>query len=338
MPTAPVPRPSAPVAPTPPPTTVATLRRTAADDPAWQELVAANARYAQQAQARIAQEAAQAKELARVQKQMAARAAAQKRLSIAQAAAAAKATAAARLGLPADSTNTEAGAATETAVASLGPVPPLVPASPAVRESKRRSVSAVVAARQAEVKAALAAKAASFAATAPEKAETDVEEVAPARRPARPVASAAPTETRAARAQPDPRPAKEEAATATLYTVRPGDNLTRLAREQGLSLEQLKAWNKLTGETVMVGQQLRLTAPTDATATPMAAAPATARRAKTEVKTLPDSPKLATHVVQPGDTLFSIARRFGLSLEELKRLNHLASDQVKLGQKLVVGG
>jgi membrane-bound lytic murein transglycosylase D len=338
MPAAPAPRPTQPAAPTPPPTTVATLRRTAADDPAWQELVAANARYAQQAQARIAQEAAQAKELARVQKQMAARAAAQKRLSIAQAAAAAKASAAARLGLPTDSTGTEAGAATETTVASLSPALPLVPASPIVKENKRRSVSAIVAARQAEVKATLAARAASIAASAPEKAETDVEEVVPARRPARPVASAAPTETRTARTQAELRPAKEEAATATLYTVRPGDNLTRLAREQGVSLEQLKAWNKLTGETVMVGQQLRLTAPADATAAPVTVAPATARRAKAETKMLADSPRLATHVVQPGDTLFSIARRFGLSLEELKRLNHLASDQVKLGQKLVVGG
>ncbi|RZK11317.1 MAG: LysM domain-containing protein [Hymenobacter sp.] len=103
-------------------------------------------------------------------------------------------------------------------------------------------------------------------------------------------------------------------------------------------MEQLKAWNKLTNENVLAGQQLRLTAPADATALPPATpAPAT-RRAKAEVKPLADGPRLATHIVQPGDTLFSIARRFGLSLEELKRLNHLATDQVKLGQKLVVGG
>ncbi|RZK35279.1 MAG: LysM peptidoglycan-binding domain-containing protein [Hymenobacter sp.] len=130
--------------------------------------------------------------------------------------------------------------------------------------------------------------------------------------------------------------AKEDKA--PLYTVRPGDNLTKLAREQGVSLEQLKAWNKLTSENVLAGQQLRLAAPADATALPIAAPAPTARRVKTEVATLADGSKLATHIVQPGDTLFSIARRFGLSLEELKRLNHLASDQVKLGQKLVVGG
>ncbi len=332
LPAAPAPRPSQPAAPTPPPTTVAALRRTTPEDPAWQELVAANARYARQAQERIAQEAAQAKELARVQRLMAARAAAQKRLSITQAAAAAKVSAAARLGMAADSTATEAIAATETTGADLSPV---APASAPVREGRRRA-SSVVATRQAEVKAALAARAAQLI-TASDKDATDAEENAPARRPARPVAVAAMPETRPM-GRAEARPAREESASATLYTVRPGDNLTRLAREQGVSPEQLKEWNKLSSETVLVGQKLRLTAPADATAAPVAAAAPASRRAKAEAKMLADSPQLATHIVQPGDTLFSIARRFGLSLAELKRLNHLASDQVKLGQKLVVGG
>ena len=327
LPAAPVPRPSQPIFATPPPTTVATLRRAAPVDTAWQDLAAANARYARQAQERIAREAAQARELARVQRQIAARAAAQKRLSIAQAAAAAKASAAARLGMPADSVAAENP---DVAMAAVAPA-----ATPA-RESKRRSTSPA-ATRQAEAKATLVAKAAQMASAEPEKAETDAEEIAPARRSSRPVAAVAPSEARlAGRSQPEPRPAKEEPA--TLYTVRPGDNLTKLACEQGVTLDQLRAWNKLSSENVLVGQQLRLTAPADATAAPVTAAAPAARHAKNEAKSLADSPKLATHIVQPGDTLFSIARRFGLSLAELKRLNHLASDQVKLGQKLVVGG
>jgi len=323
---APAPRPSQPVAPTPPPTTVATLRRAAPVDSAWLALAAANARYAQQAQARIAQEAAQAKELARVQRQIAARAAAQKRLSIAQAAAAAKANAAARLGLPTDSAAT---AAPDVAVATLAPAAVAVAA---VRENKRRP-AASVAIRQPEVKTAL------IISNEAKPLETDAEEAAPARRSARPLALAPSAEARQANRSPaETRLAKEDSTPAILYTVRPGDNLTKLAREQGVPLEQLKAWNKITGETVLVGQQLRLTAPADATAVPVAATASASRRPKPEAKMLADSPKLATHVVQPGDTLFSIARRFGLSLQELKRLNHLASDQVKLGQKLVVGG
>ena len=324
LPASPAARPTPMVATPPPPATVATLRRAAPVDTAWQALAAANTRYAQQAQERIAREAAQARELARVQKQIAARAAAQKRISIAQAAAAAKANAAARLGVPADSI---AADNTEVAVASVVPAATVV--APA-RESKRRPANSVAVARQPEAKITQAAV------NDAKAAETEPEETTPTRRSTRLVASAATTETR--RTQPEPRPAKEEQAPATLYTVRPGDNLTKIAREQGITLDQLKAWNKLSAETVILGQQLRLAAPADATAVPVVAQVATTRRAKPGAAPIADSPKLATHIVQPGDTLFSIARRFGMSLEELKRLNHLASDQVKLGQKLVVGG
>ena len=47
-------------------------------------------------------------------------------------------------------------------------------------------------------------------------------------------------------------------------------------------------------------------------------------------------PDFSTHVVQKGDTLYNISRRFRVSVEQLRRLNKLKSDDVKLGQKLVV--
>ena len=113
--------------------------------------------------------------------------------------------------------------------------------------------------------------------------------------------------------------------------MQPGDNLTRLARERGLTVAQLVAWNGLRSETVVPGQRLRLAAPTDTDAARGAAAavrPAAPGPA--------DVPK--THLVQPGDTLYNISRRFGVSVQELRELNHLTSDEVKLGQKLVVRG
>ncbi|RYY11251.1 MAG: LysM peptidoglycan-binding domain-containing protein, partial [Cytophagaceae bacterium] len=197
-------------------------------------------------------------------------------------------------------------------------------AAPAVRNSRRREAAILASTPQPE--------ATTTGVAASEEASPT--EAATARRTTpRPVAA---TEARpSSRPQTEARRNKDEKleAPAALYTIRPGDNLTKLAREQGVSIAQLKAWNKLTTEQVVAGQQLRLSAP----AVPIAAAlAATPRRARPEAT----GPQLETHTVQPGDTLFSIARHFGLSLEELKRLNHLASDQVKLkpGQKLVVHG
>lgn len=317
-----VPTPAAPRAEQPqiaalaPPVTVATLRRTAPTDSTLQLLAAANARYARQAQERTAREVAQAQDLARLKKQLAARAAAAQRLSIAQAAAAAKAAAATRLGLPADS----------TAASTLAVAAPTQPSLPLARAAKRREAARATAARPVETVA---------------PAETTLtlapEDVASAPRAGRSGAASPLASGRAtSRTQSENRRAKEEKteSVATTYTVRLGDNLTKLASEQGVSIEQLKAWNKLTTENVMAGQQLRLTAPADATALP-AVAQATAPH---HAKNLFSGPRLETHTVQPGDTLFSIAKRFGLSLQELKRLNHLASDQVKPGQKLVVHG
>lgn len=307
-----VPQPTAPLvsgslvaaAPTPP-ATVAVLRRGAPADSAWQALAAANTRYARQAQERTARELAQAQELARTQKQLAARAAAARRLSIAQAAAAARAAAAVRLGLPAEPADSVEVASVE--------VPSVAPA-PTVRVVRRRQpVGSALVARPLVDTESIAMTSAEHPKLTPELADRS-----PARRPTHLMKEE----------QPE--------AVAKTYTVRPGDNLTKLAQEQGVSVAQLKIWNKLRAETVVVGQQLRLSAPAEAATPPVAVQMPATSRAKPAVEA---HPKLETHTVQPGDTLFNISKRFEVSVEELRRLNHLpANAVVKVGQKLVLHG
>ena len=44
------------------------------------------------------------------------------------------------------------------------------------------------------------------------------------------------------------------------------------------------------------------------------------------------------YLVQPGDTLWDISRKYeGLSIEKIKKLNNLKSNTIKPGQKLVIG-
>jgi LysM repeat protein len=47
-------------------------------------------------------------------------------------------------------------------------------------------------------------------------------------------------------------------------------------------------------------------------------------------------PEGTVHVVKPGETLFSISRRYGIEVDKLKKLNNLPDDIVEVGQKLLV--
>lgn len=49
-----------------------------------------------------------------------------------------------------------------------------------------------------------------------------------------------------------------------------------------------------------------------------------------------ETPASETYVVRPDDTLYSIARRFGTSVEQLRRLNDLLDNTIRVGQELVV--
>jgi len=136
-------------------------------------------------------------------------------------------------------------------------------------------------------------------------------------------------------------PAMNEPANAP-YTVRKGDYLTKLAREHSVSVAQLVAWNDLDAETVVPGQRLVFRAPAEAEAgretlrrpskgLPKMVAATASKDAADKSAALP-----TVHLVQPGDTLFNISRRFGVSVQRLREANHLTSDDVKLGQKLLV--
>ncbi|GAB3586697.1 LysM peptidoglycan-binding domain-containing protein [Hymenobacter daeguensis] len=153
---------------------------------------------------------------------------------------------------------------------------------------------------------------------------------------------------------PEPEEAEETSIAAANptdngpYTVRKGDNLTKLAREHNLTVAQLVAWNDLESETVVLGQRLVFRAPAAGEGkaeaprrqAPVAVAkqPAAAPAAAATARPVPGKRELSSqvHLVQPGDTLFNISRRFGVSVQKLREVNHLTSDEVKLGQKLLV--
>ncbi|TYZ13427.1 LysM peptidoglycan-binding domain-containing protein [Hymenobacter lutimineralis] len=224
------------------------------------------------------------------------------------------------------------------------------------------SVSTVAAAARPSVPTQLPAVAtASKAAkeTAPEKAKTPlpavVEDASPAvSQSAPPIAAKKPTTkitrqprpTEPAEKQPEvvanlqPVASSSDDSLPTEYVVRKGDYLTKIAREQNVSVGQLTSWNKLESKQVVPGQKLTLRAPADmpAGAEPR---PEVAQAVQTPAKRSTHSalPTPRVHLVQPGDTLYNISRRYqGVTVDKLRKLNNLTSDEVKPGQKLIVQG
>lgn len=100
------------------------------------------------------------------------------------------------------------------------------------------------------------------------------------------------------------------------YVVARGDSLFGISRRFGVSLDQLQAWNDLTGSGIVARQRLRLSAD----------APSSSIVNATQ-----------THTVQRGDTAFGIAKRYGISLDALARLNSLDSNfTLSVGQVLQI--
>ena len=123
-----------------------------------------------------------------------------------------------------------------------------------------------------------------------------------------------------------------------LYVVQAGDTLFRIARTNGLSVDELKSLNGIAGNEISVGQTLRLSATAGAPApgtAPVVAAPLTGVGEALPSQPTPDADLV--HVVSPGETLFRIALRYDTSVEALRRLNNISSDQIAVGQRLVVG-
>ena len=107
------------------------------------------------------------------------------------------------------------------------------------------------------------------------------------------------------------------------YLVAPGDTLYGLARRFAVPLEDLKRWNSLPADgSLRAGETLWLTGP----APGARAAPAAAVGGATR----------DVHVVQPGDTLTSIALRYGTTAGHVQRDNSLSGDLIVPGQRLVV--
>lgn len=110
-------------------------------------------------------------------------------------------------------------------------------------------------------------------------------------------------------------PTKKVVSTS-VHVVRKGETLSKIAERYKMGLSDLRRLNGLRGSTIRVGQKLKVTGKASAVTSAVSVS--------------------KSYSVRRGDSLWSIANRFGTSVNQLKKLNGLKSSGVKVGQKLRV--
>lgn len=117
-----------------------------------------------------------------------------------------------------------------------------------------------------------------------------------------------------------------EAPERITYRVRSGDYLGKIAQRYGVGISQLKRWNGLRSNNLKIGQRL-IVYPKKPVASRSSS--------KSTKKAIAANAK--TYVVQKGDSLWKIARKFpGVSTDNLKVWNDISGTKLKPGMTLVV--
>ena len=141
----------------------------------------------------------------------------------------------------------------------------------------------------------------------------------------------------AAAVPPVPAATTPKETAAKQYVVKAGDNATKIAIAYGLKTDELLAANNLKeGAILRQGQPLVIPAPKSA-ARPVAVETHKAEVPAKQTDVPPTRTTPGTHVVKKGDTATSIAKTYGLTAEEILKLNKIAdAKKLQLGQVLTI--
>jgi len=121
---------------------------------------------------------------------------------------------------------------------------------------------------------------------------------------------------------------------AVYYRVKKGDNLSKIAKRNGVTVSQLKSWNNLKSTFLSIGKQLivRKDAP------PPSSADSKEQYAEVREDSIQNISREINQYyrVKKGDTLGEIAQKNGVTVSELKSWNGLRSSKISVGEQLIV--
>ena len=98
------------------------------------------------------------------------------------------------------------------------------------------------------------------------------------------------------------------------YVVKKGDSLWSIASKNNTTVDNIKKLNNLSSNTLQIGQLLKL--------------PGSSEENEVESENI--------YIVKKGDSLYSISKIYGISVDELKKANNLTSNNLSIGQTLII--
>ncbi len=192
-----------------------------------------------------------------------------------------------------------------------------------------------------------------------------------------PTNSPKPTETEARPNATSKTPTATALTLKTTHKIVRGESLFSIANKYQVTIAELKEWNSLSGSKVLVGQSLKIFAsePVEASENPVkTTAEASVPKAEKKEEAKKEEPKAiekkveqpkveerkveqpravkesistntisnsssewTSHTVKSGESLFSLSKQYGTSIEDLIQWNALTSNNLKVGQSIKVG-
>ncbi len=122
---------------------------------------------------------------------------------------------------------------------------------------------------------------------------------------------------------------KDEKPKPITYTIKKGDKLDKIAKDYGVTLNDIKKWNKniKNSNDIQIGQKIKIYPKKNVDS----------KKDKNEKdKNNTKKSKTITHKVKNGESLSRIAKKYGVTVNDIKKANKLKSDALKPGQNLKI--
>src|SRR5690606_32557764 len=103
-------------------------------------------------------------------------------------------------------------------------------------------------------------------------------------------------------------------AKTIVHKVEKGEYLASIARKYGVTITDIKTWNNLSSDNLEIGQTLKIT----------------------PVIQPASSSGYKYHTIKQGDTLWSLAQKYGTTVEKLRDWNNLHNRSITIGMKIIV--